>query len=423
VRYLIVFRDYTQVVELSEMKIAIWHNLPSGGGKRALYYHVRGLTERGHKLACWSLDTSDPSYLPLSEFAPERIISSEPINQRSKLGGKLAPHYNDAISRMQAFDAACHQCAQEIEAGDFDLLYANTAIHYGVPYILRHVPIKKVLYLQEPCRFLYEAAPALPWISSAPTDLYKAELLQLIQLIPDFPELQTLRLQAKQEWLSAHACDLILVNSYFSRESVLRAYGVDAKVCYLGVDTTLFKDLDLPRGNYIVGLGSYDSIKRIELAIEAVALLPEPRRLVWVGNSGKEDYMTSLRNLARTSGVNLEMKLNVADSELVALLNHASLMLCTSRLEPFGFGVLEANACGLPVVAVKEGGFRETVQHGLNGFLVETDPRSIATAANQILENPAMAKRMGGTAVSMMKHAWNVEASIDRLETILQQVV
>ena len=405
------------------MKIAVWHNLPSGGGKRALYYHVRGLTERGHELACWSLDTADRSYLPLSEFAPERTISSEPIKQRSKLSSKVAPHYNDAISRMQAFDAACKQCAQEIAAGDFDLLFANTANHYGVPYIMRHLQIKKVLYLQEPCRFLYEAAPSLPWISSAPNDLYDSDLLQLIQLIPDFPELQTLRLQAKQEWLSAHASDIILVNSCFSRESVLRAYGVDPTVCYLGVDTTLFRDLDLPREDFVVGLGSYDPIKRIELAIEAVALLPEPRRLVWIGNSGKEDYMTSLSDLAQTSGVDLEMKLNVTDTELVALLNNASLMLCTSRLEPFGFGVLEANACGLPVVAVKEGGFRETIQHGLNGFLVDADARSIASAATRIIENPALAKRMGGTAVSMMKRDWNVEASIDRLETILQQIV
>lgn len=405
------------------MKIAVWHNLPSGGGKRALYYHVRGLTERGHKLACWSLDSADRSYLPLSEFAPERIISPEPVNRPFKLSGKLAPQYNDAISRMQAFDAACKQCAQEIAAGDFDLLFANSAIHYGVPYIMRHLQIKKVLYLQEPCRFLYEAAPRLPWISSETNDLYDAELLRLIQFLPDFPELQTLRLQAKQEWLNAHASDVILVNSYFSRESVLRAYGADATVCYLGVDTTLFRDLDLPREDFVVGLGSFDSSKRIELAIQAVALLPHARRLLWIGNSGKEDYMTSLSGLAQTVGVDLEMKLNVTDSELVALLNKASLMLCTSRLEPFGFGVLEANACGLPVVAVKEGGFRETVQHGLNGFLVDADARSIADAATRILENPAMAKRMGGAAVSTMQRAWNVEASIDRLETILRQVV
>jgi len=37
------------------MKIAVWHNLPSGGGKRALYHHVRGLVERGHRVESWRL--------------------------------------------------------------------------------------------------------------------------------------------------------------------------------------------------------------------------------------------------------------------------------------------------------------------------------------------------------------------------------
>ena len=89
----------------------------------------------------------------------------------------------------------------------------------------------------------------------------------------------------------------------------------------------------------------------------------------------------------------------------------------------FGFGVLEANACGLPVVAVAEGGFRETVQHGLNGFLVDTDPTSIADAANQLLENPTMAKQMGERGTALIKQKWNVDTSIDRLEMSFQKVI
>src|SRR6266487_2738079 len=137
------------------MKIAVWHNLPSGGGKRALYYHVRGLVGRGHKLACWSLDTADQFYLPLSEFAPERIISSE-FKDRSckRFTHNLTPGYSEAVDRMRAFDEACKRCAREIEAGDFDLLFANSSLYYHVPYIMRHLRMKKVLYLQEPCRFM-----------------------------------------------------------------------------------------------------------------------------------------------------------------------------------------------------------------------------------------------------------------------------
>jgi glycosyltransferase involved in cell wall biosynthesis len=407
------------------LKIAVWHNLPSGGGKRALYYHVRGLVGRGHKLACWSLDTADQAYLPLSEFAPERVVSVEFKEQSGKrFSRRWAPDYSEAINRLRAFDRACRRCAREIEAGDFDLLFANSARAHYVPYIMRHLRMKKVLYLQEPCRFMYEASPILPWVANAPEDLEQTSLVRPRRFMADYPNLQTLRLQAKQEWLNAQACDRILVNSYFSRESVLRAYGVDARVCYLGVDTTLFRDLGLEREHFVVGLGSFDPIKRIDLAVKAMALLPEPRPpLVWIANSGSEDYRSSVVALARSLGVDLRVQLAITDAELVATLNKAALLLCTPRLEPFGFAVLEANACGLPVVGVAEGGIRETVRDGVNGFLVDPEAESIAGAASRLLNDPALAKELGERAVSNVRQSWNVERSVERLETMLLQVV
>ena len=406
------------------MKIAVWHNLPSGGGKRALYYFVRGLVGRGHKLACWSLDTADHSYLPLSEFVSERIISSE-LNGRTRkrFTDKWRPDVKKAVDRMRAFDQACRRCAQEIEAGDFDVLFANSALHYYVPYIMRHLRMKKVLYLQEPCRYLYEASPVLPWVSNAPEELEQADLFSPRRFIADYPLLQTLRLQAKQEWLNIESCDQVLVNSYFSRESVLRSYGVDARVCYLGVDTTLFRDLGLPRERIIVGLGSFDSIKGVDLAVKAVALLPDPRPpLVWIANSGNEIYRNGIIELAHSLGVELRIQMAISDTELVAILNKATLLLYTSRLEPFGLAPLEANACGLPVVGIAEGGIRETIQDGVNGFLVDPEPESIARAANQLLQNPALTRRLGETAADYVRREWDVEESVTRLETILLQV-
>src|SRR5712675_1248004 len=100
------------------MKIAVWHNLSSGGGKRALYYHVRGLVERGHEVTCWSLDTSDESYLPLSEFATEHVLPYEvKRSDRDGFVGKWFSGYREALERMRAFDEACKRCAREIEAG------------------------------------------------------------------------------------------------------------------------------------------------------------------------------------------------------------------------------------------------------------------------------------------------------------------
>jgi len=57
-----------------KLRIAVWHNLPTGGGKRALYCHVRGLVERGHTVEAWCPPTADQAHLPLSALIPEHIV-------------------------------------------------------------------------------------------------------------------------------------------------------------------------------------------------------------------------------------------------------------------------------------------------------------------------------------------------------------
>jgi glycosyltransferase involved in cell wall biosynthesis/lipopolysaccharide biosynthesis glycosyltransferase len=402
------------------MKIAVWHNLPSGGGKRALYYHVRGLVERGHEVECWSLDNADHTYLPLTEFAPEHVIPLETKGDRPFVS--WGDTYDDLIESMRAYDEACKRCAQEIEARNFDVLFANSAMPYHMPYIMRHLSMPNVLYLQEPNRFLYEAGQVLPWVAGGYENLNQAKLSQL-DFNDEYPQLQSLRVQAKQEWLNAQACDTILVNSYFSRESVRRAYGVDAKVCYLGIDTGLFRNLGLKRKRFIVGLGSCDSIKRLDLAVKAVSLLESPVPLVWISNSGFEGYQLEVTELAKSLGVDLQIKFRISDEELVTTLNEAALLLYTSTLEPFGFAPLEANACGLPVVAVAEGGVRETIQDGVNGFLVDSDPENIARAADRLLQNPTLARELGESAALHVQQTWSVESSVVRLETVLRQTI
>ena len=55
------------------MNIAIWHNLPSGGGKRVLYDQVRGLVERGHTIEIWCPSTADQQFLPVKGLVKENI--------------------------------------------------------------------------------------------------------------------------------------------------------------------------------------------------------------------------------------------------------------------------------------------------------------------------------------------------------------
>jgi len=407
------------------MKIAVWHNLPSGGGKRALYYHVRGLVERGHTVECWSLSTGDHAYLPLREFAPEHIIPATPaVVPTPRFGRTMLSEYFEAVARMQAFEADCQRAAGEIEAGDFDLLFANSSVPFYMPYIMRHVRRPKILYLQEPYRPLYEADPMLPWVEGVHDSLKEAYLRHPRLFVYEYLRLHALRLQARQEWLNAQACDEILVNSYYSRESVLRVYGREVKVCYLGIDTEQFRSLNRVRERFIAGLGSCDNIKGIDLAIRSIALLPEPQPpLVWLANSGSDSYRKAMIELAESLGVKLDLRSRVSDEELVEVLNRATALVYTSHLEPFGFAPLEANACATPVVAVAEGGVRETMRDGVNGILVDREPEEIARALQSLLDDERLARRMGENAAAYVRQEWSIERSVDRLEEHLLRTV
>ena len=228
-------------------------------------------------------------------------------------------------------------------AGGFDVLFANTCMFFRTTGVGRHIPLPSVLYLQEPFRWLYEALPRLRW-ASPPANAPRT-LRGLRRQFVDWRNVRNWRVQAREEAANAAAFTRILVNWYFSRESVLRAYGLDAQVCYLGIDGAQFRDAGLPREDYVVGLGSCTPEKNVGLVIEAIGAMPEPRpRLVWVGNIATGTYQQQMVALAADRGVALEFRIGIPDAALHDVLGRAMSMVYAPRLEPFGLAPLEANA-------------------------------------------------------------------------------
>ena len=174
-----------------------------------------------------------------------------------------------------------------------------------------------------------------------------------------------------------------------------------------------------------MGLGAFFPHKRPDTAIRTLAQLPAETRppLVWVGNMGHQQYMADMKQLASNLGVDFQPRERVTQHELVELLNTATCLLYTSELEPFGFAPLEANACGLPVVAVTEGGIRETVIDGKNGLLAPRDPAQLAVAVQRLLTDADLHQQLSEGGRTWVAEKWNLNAAIDRLETALNQAV
>lgn len=401
------------------MRIGVWHNLPSGGGKRALHDQVRGLIGRGHHVEIWSPSTADHEYLPLSELALEHVL---PLNVEPP------PEWLDRIShalalrhlfksRLTAIDEHCRRCANEINSGGFDVALVAPCRYFRTSPLPLHLSIPAVLYLHEPFRRLYEALPRPPWMAmERPANLVK-RFTRVNRLFSDFVQTSTARWQVLEEVTHARAFNTILANSYFSRESILRAYGLESNVCRLGIDTTRFRSTAVEKEDFVVGIGSITREKRVDFVVEAVGRIPLPRpKLVWIGNASDPSYLHELQQLAMRVGVELDLKVMVPDIELVDLVSKATVMAYAPRLEPLGYAPLEANACGTAVVAVAEGGVRETVIDGVNGLLVDSDHDAMATAIQTLRGPSELARRLGAQGAAMVAERWSMSEAISELE-------
>lgn len=408
------------------MNIAVWHNLPSGGASRALHQHIRGLAERGHQLTVYTTSMADSDFLDVEAYAgaPKIVPLDMTLRIRHRYRDQVRSLALLPDMQMERMLEACRQSAAQIQAGGHDILFANSCQQFMMPYIGRFVNLPKLLYLQEPNRTLYEAFPTQRWAALPPAAGRWREASYRKAFWHDIFEQRQARVRVREELVNYNAYDQLLVNSYFSNESVVRAYGSGADVCYLGIDAGVFPYLNLPRKPFVMGLGAFFPHKRPDTAIRTLAQLPAGQRppLVWVGNMGNQEYVADMRRLATELGVDFQTRERVTQTELVELLNTATCLLYTSGLEPFGYAPLEANACGLPVVAVAEGGIRETVIHETNGLLAPRDPVQLATAINRLLTEPELHRRFSEQGRTWVAAQWGIESAVDRLENALKKV-
>ncbi|HLP00217.1 MAG TPA: glycosyltransferase family 4 protein [Fimbriimonas sp.] len=394
------------------LRIAVWHNLPTGGARRALFDHVTGLVARGHHVELFRPQVPNPEWLAMP--CPEHVLPQRQYGDESSYFKRVLKHVMRPTLAMNAMIDHSQEVAARVNHEKFDVFFANTCCQYHSPFVGRYVKGPKVLYLQEPNRFLYEAHPRLPWLGPEPGVSWRRKLRSLFDQL-------ALKRQAEAELANAKTFDRILVNSYFSHESVSRVYGLESSVCYLGVDTDKFSPLPLPRERFVLGVGAIATPKRVDLIVEAMGRISDPKpKLILAGNYSDEGYLDVIRRAATRLGVDLEFRFLVSDEELLGLIRTTQCLVYVPRLEPFGYVPVEAAACGTPVVTVREGGLRESME-GI-GVMVDGTPAAVATGISAVLADPEIFATTTSSHRNAIVEKWGLSSAIDRLESHLVEV-
>jgi glycosyltransferase involved in cell wall biosynthesis len=209
--------------------------------------------------------------------------------------------------------------------------------------------------------------------------------------------------------------DRIVVGSQATAQSLIDLLGVTGEritVTHLGVDRQLFRpvsaafqtiecDYGIPEeaGVFrILHVGSEAPRKNLSTLLEALALLRQrgmATRLIRAGGPGHPRYRAHF--LKQTARLDLDERLTVVgevpDSDLPLLYSAADVFVLPSHVEGFGLPLLEAMACGVPVVCSDAGALPEVA--GDAALLVRPDhARGLADAIATVLEDAGLRDRL-----------------------------
>jgi len=151
----------------------------------------------------------------------------------------------------------------------------------------------------------------------------------------------------------------------------------------------------------VLYVGGLRITKGLDILIRSMSFIVrelDDVKLLIAGEGPMKSYLLKLVNDLKLRA-NVSFLGHVPRHTLPSLYNKADVFCLPSFYESFGFVVLEAMSCGLPVVASNVGGIRDIVRNGVDGFLVTPgDIDELSEALIRLLLNAELRRRMGSSA-------------------------
>jgi glycosyltransferase involved in cell wall biosynthesis len=358
------------------MKVAIFHDFMEvpGGGERAVLTLAEAFDA---PIYTTNFNPRVPALLGFPTVTVEsigRMPSRAPLKQ---IKASLAFRR----SRLQGFDVY--------------VLSGNWAHHAG----RRHRP--NVFYCHTPPRVFYDLQQRfVGYVTPLKRPLAKAWIA----------------LHSRWDRRSLQYVDTIVANSENVSRRVQRFYGRRASVVHPPVPVERYRFSEI--GDFWLSVNRLYPEKRLELQMEIFRRLPAERLKV-VGGYPEGDHSKPYAE-GLEPPPNVEFLGEVSEEELRGLYAGCRGLMATGVDEDFGVTPVEAMASGKVTLAVDEGGYRETVQPGLTGFLIPPNAQAFVDAMRKLTPD-----RLAAMKGSCQEAALEYDKAhfIRRMEEVLKSVV
>lgn len=160
-------------------------------------------------------------------------------------------------------------------------------------------------------------------------------------------------------------------------------------------------------------VGRLTAQKNYPLLLDALGRLLDLDWVCGIVGEGEERERIALR--IRSAGLSERVRLVGRSTEVVGLMRSSDLFVMSSAWEGFPYVVVEALACGLPIVATNVGGVRDGVIDGVTGYLVSPgSAEELADGIRRLLHSPETRRSFSSNGKRLFDDRFRIDAMLER---------